>query len=103
MGIEPCSSSKNHEHGQTAADLRADLKRLHRDTASGHTAVATVSGPIRYGSGRKAKTRSADPLLIQKARRFGVRPLMRASGASQHATERFLRGERVHPGTRARL
>jgi hypothetical protein len=61
------------------------------------------SGPIRYGSGRKAKTRSADPLLIQKARRFGLRPLMRASGASQHATERYLKGERVHPGTRARL
>jgi hypothetical protein len=26
-------------------------------------------GPIRYGAGRKAKTRSADPALIEKARR----------------------------------
>jgi Tol biopolymer transport system component len=28
---------------QTAADLRADLKRLHRDTTSGHTAIAAVA------------------------------------------------------------
>jgi hypothetical protein len=28
---------------------------------------------------------------------------MRASKASQHAIERFLDGERVHPATRARL
>jgi len=28
---------------QTAADLRSDLKRLHRDTTSGHTAVAAVA------------------------------------------------------------
>jgi len=32
---------------QTAADLRADLKRLHRDTTSGHTAVATVAAEKR--------------------------------------------------------
>ena len=32
---------------QTAADLRADLKRLHRDTTSGHTAVATVAAERR--------------------------------------------------------
>jgi hypothetical protein len=61
------------------------------------------NGPIRYGIRRKAKTRSADPERIQKARRYGVRPLMRESGASQHATERYRRGESVHPGTRARL
>src|SRR5205085_12144897 len=28
---------------QTAADLRADLKRLHRDTTSGHVAVASLA------------------------------------------------------------
>src|SRR5215470_8234862 len=28
---------------QTAADLRAELKRLHRDTTSGHTAVTTAT------------------------------------------------------------
>lgn len=66
-------------------------------------AVLEAEGPIRYGSGRKAKTRSAAPLLIQKARRYGLRLLMRASRTSQHATERFLRGERVHPGTRKKL
>jgi len=59
--------------------------------------------PSICGSGRKAKTRSADPLLIQKARRYGVRQLMRASGASQHSVERFLNGEGVHPATRASL
>ena len=32
---------------QTAADLRADLKRFHRDTTSGHTAVATVAAERR--------------------------------------------------------
>ena len=32
---------------QTAADLRADLKRLHRDTTSGHTAIATVAAERR--------------------------------------------------------
>src|SRR5579864_6747320 len=32
---------------QTAADLRSDLKRLHRDTTSGHTAVATVAAERR--------------------------------------------------------
>jgi eukaryotic-like serine/threonine-protein kinase len=32
---------------QTAADLRADLKRLHRDTTSGHTAVAVVAAERR--------------------------------------------------------
>jgi Tol biopolymer transport system component/predicted Ser/Thr protein kinase len=32
---------------QTAADLRADLKRLHRDTTSGHSAIATVAAERR--------------------------------------------------------
>ena len=61
------------------------------------------SGPIRYGPRHRAKTRAADARSIEKARQFGLRQLMRESGASQHATERFLRGERVHPGTRAKL
>jgi hypothetical protein len=65
--------------------------------------ILEKGGPIRYGSGRKAKTRSADPALIEKARRYGIRQLMRESGASQHSTERFLRKERVHPGTRKKL
>ena len=32
-----------------------------------------------------------------------MRGLMRESGVSQHAIERFLDGERVHPATRARV
>jgi hypothetical protein len=61
------------------------------------------SGPIRYGVGKTAKTHSGDPRLVERARAHGVRKLMRESGVSQHAIERFLGGEPVHPGTRARL
>ena len=61
------------------------------------------TGPIQYRSRQSAKTRSADPALIVRARRYGLRQLMRESGVAQHATERFLDGERVHPSTRARL
>jgi hypothetical protein len=79
-------------------------KEIERKAQEGEDpAILENSGPIRYGSGRKAKTRSADPAFIARARHHGVRPFMRASGASQHATERYLRGERVHPGTRAKL
>ena len=42
-------------------------------------------------------------ILISWKERASSRRLMRESGASQHATERFLRGEPVHPGTRERL
>jgi len=66
-------------------------------------AILGDSGPIRYGSQRNAKTRSADPALIAKARHYGLRQLMREARTSQHSTERFLRGERVHPATRAKL
>jgi hypothetical protein len=62
-----------------------------------------ISGPMKYHRAQTGKTRAADAGLILRARRFGIRPLMRESGASQHATERFLNGERVHPFTRARL
>lgn len=61
------------------------------------------SGPIQYGARQAVKTRAGDARSVEKARHFGLRQLMRESGASQHATERFLRGERVHPGTRAKL
>jgi DNA-binding LacI/PurR family transcriptional regulator len=32
-----------------------------------------------------------------------VRQLMRDSGVGQHAVERYLDGERVHPSTRVRI
>ena len=65
--------------------------------------VLEGAGPIRYGSGRNAKTRSADPVLIVRARLYGLRKLMRKGKTSQHSVERFLAGGRVHPQTRARL
>jgi hypothetical protein len=61
------------------------------------------SGPIQYGRNRTANTRAADGALIRRARRFPLRRLMRESGVSQHAIERFLDGERVHPATRVRI
>jgi hypothetical protein len=59
----------------------------------------------QFGTARDEvqKTRSADPGLIVRARRYGLRKLMRDAKASQHSVERFLRGERVHPQTSARL
>jgi hypothetical protein len=79
-------------------------KEIDRRAQEGEdVAVLDNSGPIQYGPGRNAKTRSADPGLISKASDYGLRQLMRESGASQHAVERFLDGERVHPLTRTRL
>ena len=66
-------------------------------------AFSKQSGPIKYGARRTAKTRAADARSVEKARQYGLRQLMRESGVSQHSTERFLRGERVHPATRKKL
>lgn len=60
-------------------------------------------GPIRYEPGKTKNTRAADPRDILRAKRFGVRQLMRDSGVGQHAVERYLDGERVHPSTRVRI
>jgi len=65
--------------------------------------VVEGSGPLRYGAGRTGKTRAADPRLILRAKRFSGRRLKSESRVGQHAFERFLRGERVHPSTRTRL
>jgi hypothetical protein len=61
------------------------------------------SGPLRYQAGQTGKTRAADPQLILRAKRFSGRRLKCESGVGQHAFERFLRGEPVHPSTRAQL
>jgi len=66
-------------------------------------ALLENAGPILYGSRQRHKTHATDAEIILRASRFGLRQLMRESGASQHATERFLRGDRVHPATRAKL
>ncbi len=79
-------------------------KEIERRTQEGgEISVLENAGPIQYGPYQTAKTRAADAGLILRARRFPLRQLMRESGASQHATERFLDGDRVHPMTRARL
>jgi len=61
------------------------------------------TGPIQYGRNQTVNTRAGDAALIRRARRFPLRRLMRESGVSQHAIERFLDGERVHPATRVRI
>ena len=60
-------------------------------------------GPVKYSPRKTANTRPADTALIQRASRFPKKLLRRKSGTSQHAIDRFLRGERVHPGTRKKL
>lgn len=65
--------------------------------------VLENTGPIGYQAGHGAKTRPADPALIVRAAFFGVRPIMRASGVSQHSVQRFLACNPVHPATRAKL
>ena len=64
---------------------------------------ARATGPIQYGVRKTANTRPADGALIQRASRFSKKLLRRESGVSQHAIDRFLDGERIHPGTRKRL
>jgi len=79
-------------------------KEIERRAQEGEdVSVLENPGPIKYQAGQGVKTRAADAGLILRARRYPLRQLMRESGASQHSTERFLRGDRVHPATRARL
>jgi hypothetical protein len=60
-------------------------------------------------AGQTAKTRAADASLIMRAKRLlldgdvSQRRLMNTAKVSQHSFERFLRSERVHPPTRARV
>jgi hypothetical protein len=61
------------------------------------------AGPILYGRRPARRTRPADTSLIERAKRFGLRQLVRASGRSQHSVERFLDGACVHPATREKL
>jgi hypothetical protein len=79
-------------------------KEVERRAQEGEDAsMLESSGPIRYQSGQTTNTRSADARLILRAKRFGIRRLIRTSGKSQHAIERFLDGARVQPSTRAKL
>jgi hypothetical protein len=79
-------------------------KEIERRAQEGEDfSLVEVSGPMQYHRAQTGKTRAADAGLILKARKFGVRPLMRESGNSQHSIERFFAGERVHPATRGKL
>jgi hypothetical protein len=78
-------------------------KEIDRKAQEGEDISALEStGPMRYHAGRK-NTRAADPEIIGRAKRFSIRQLMRESGTSQHAVQRFLRSEPVHPETRTQI
>jgi hypothetical protein len=79
-------------------------KEIERKAQEGEDlSVLESEGPIRYEPGKTTNTRAADPGHLLRAQRFGVRQLIRESGVKQHAVERYLRGQRVHPATRARI
>ena len=79
-------------------------KEMERRAQKGaDVSIVEGTGPIKYQPGQTANTRAADARLILRARKFPLRQLMRESGVSQHATERFLRGDRVQPATRTRM
>jgi len=75
---------------------------------------AKIARRRRHRRFRKSRTRqilptqngehtSADAALIKRASRFPKKLLRREAGASQHAIDRFFRGERIHPSTRKKL
>jgi hypothetical protein len=79
-------------------------KEIERRAQEGEEiALVEDARPRTYAPRQTSNTRPANAELIRRAKRFSIRKLMRASGASQHAIERFLRGERVHPRTRERI
>ncbi|MFL6307676.1 MAG: hypothetical protein ACJ72H_29435 [Candidatus Sulfotelmatobacter sp.] len=79
-------------------------KEIERKSQEGEDiSVLDNVGPVRYHPRKTANTRPADAALIQRASRFPKKLLGRESGVSQHAIDRFLDGERIHPGTRLRL
>lgn len=79
-------------------------KEIERKAQEGEDISAVEnSGPMMYQARRTRNTHAADPGLMMRANRFGVRQLMHESGRSQHVVERFLSGDRVFPKTRARM
>lgn len=70
-------------------------KEIERKAQEGEdVSVLESKGPIRYEPGQTAKTRAADPALILRAKRYGLRQLSRESGenprpatARSHARE----------------
>jgi hypothetical protein len=78
-------------------------KEVERKAQEGEDiSIIQNTGPRIYGASPTKKTRAADAALRERAKKFGVRLLMRASKMSQHAIERYFFG-RVHPGTRQKI
>jgi hypothetical protein len=79
-------------------------KEIERRSQEGEDiSVFDNAGPVKYHPRKTANTRPADAALILRASRFSKKLLRRESGASQHAIDRFLRRERIHPSTRKKL
>src|SRR5579864_1076488 len=79
-------------------------KEIERSSQEGEDiSVLDNVGPVQYHPRKTANTRPADAALIQRASRFPKKLLRGESGVSQHAIDRFLDGERIHPGTRKKL
>lgn len=79
-------------------------KEIERKAQEGEDiSVVESGGPITYQAHRTQNTHASDPGLILRAKRFPLRQLSREAGVSQHAVERFLHGDRVHPKTRAAM
>jgi hypothetical protein len=79
-------------------------KEIERRAQEGEDiALAEDVRPRTYAPYQTANTRPANADLIQRAKKFSIRRLMREAGASQHAVERFVRAGRVHSKTRARI
>jgi hypothetical protein len=79
-------------------------KEIERSSQEGENiSILDNVGPIRYHPRKTANHPSADAALIMRASRFSKKLLRPQSGASQHAVDRFFRGERIHPVTRKKL
>ena len=79
-------------------------KEIERRSQEGEDiSILDTAGPVRYSPRKTANTRPADAALVQRASRFPKKLLRRQSGVSQHAIDRFLNGERIHPATRKKL
>jgi hypothetical protein len=79
-------------------------KEIERKAQEGEDiSVLGNAGPIKYYRRQTANKRPANADLVHRASQFHKKALRRESGASQHAVDRCLNNERVHPATRAKL
>jgi hypothetical protein len=89
---------------QAITPFRKIGKEVERKAQEGEDiSIVETRGPLQYAPRQTLRTRAADAGLIVRAKRFPLRALMRVSGKSQHAIERFLSGARVHPQARSQM